>query len=188
MDQWNKTRKLLSELHCAPGDVEGLGQGSGSNNLLTKPRAQTVTLTLAKQVVLLLHSLLEMVVISLRLSSLGTGHRSSCMRDEQTEAAAAAAAAAAHESEHEFIHGEASRTSAQASPLCAPKRADIYEDVPKVIRIALAFQADATCVMIAFVALQTLPPKPCHYTTPHQFLQFPIYPIDVTKRGEGECM
>lgn len=37
-----------------------------------------------------------------KLSSLGTGRRTSCIRDEQTEAAAA------HGSGHEFIHGEKS--------------------------------------------------------------------------------
>lgn len=35
-----------------------------------------------------------------KLSSLGTGHRSGCMRDEQT------ATAGAHRSGHAFIHGE----------------------------------------------------------------------------------
>lgn len=51
-------------------------------------------------------------------------------------------------------------------PPLLPQRADIYEDVPKIIIMALAFQAAAICVMIAFVALHTL--HPVHNTPSHQ--------------------
>lgn len=51
-------------------------------------------------------------------------------------------------------------------PPLLPRRADIYEDVPKIIIMALAFQAAAICVMIAFVALHTL--HPVHNTPSHQ--------------------
>ncbi|CAB1414866.1 unnamed protein product [Pleuronectes platessa] len=62
--------------------------------------------------------------------------------------------------------------SARAPPPRPPQRPGIYEDIPKIIIIALLFQAAATCVMIAFVALQTPRPPPltrparAHRTSP----------------------
>lgn len=53
-----------------------------------------------------------------------------CIRDEQTEAAAAAA----HSSGHEFIHAEKNpstkRVPRLTPPALPPQRADIYEDIP----------------------------------------------------------
>ena len=59
-----------------------------------------------------------------KLSSLGMGCRTSCIRDEQTEAAAA------HRSGHEFIHGEKS-PSCPASPLCLPREQTFMKTFPQ---------------------------------------------------------
>ena len=86
-----------------------------------------------------------------KLSSLGMGRRTSCIRDEQTEAAAA------HRSGHEFIHGEKS-PSAQRLPSASPESRHLWRHSLKIIITALPFQAATTYVIVAFVALPTLHP------------------------------
>lgn len=120
-----------------------------------------------------------------KLTSHGTGHRTSCIRDEQTTTAAT------FRSGHEFIHGEKKKPHPHKRAPLPPRGADIYEDIlSKIIIIALPFRAATSCVMIAFVALPSLRPSrpPSHRDAalppppPH-----PLYPANVTRQGEGKC-
>lgn len=62
-----------------------------------------------------------------KLTSHGTGHRTSCIRDEQTMTAAA------FRSGHEFIHGEKNPSTQEAplSPLCLPGEQTFMKTFPQ---------------------------------------------------------
>ena len=119
-----------------------------------------------------------------KLSSLGTGRRTSCIRDEQTEAAAA------HRSGHEFIHGEKSPSAQRAprtSPLCLPREQTFMKTFPQnhynsiTIPSSLYLRHDCICCSADPPPNQASQPPTTH---PHHHF---LYPTDVTKQGEGEC-
>lgn len=90
-----------------------------------------------------------------KLSSHGTGRRTSCIQDEQT------ATAWAHRSGHghEFIHSKTSPSSqGPASPLCPSREQTFMKTFPQNLYISITIQSSCYLHHDRIVALPTLQP------------------------------